>query len=119
MPKKATSHEQRQWQKKGKAHYDKQYDANERRTSSTLRTAKDIRSSTQWQKVRDIKIRRTPLCEDPMQRHLNQPIAAREVDHIVPLGQGGAPFDYENLQSLCVSCHAVKSRRETHATRTD
>ena len=35
-----------------------------------------------------------------------------EVDHIVPLERGGAPFDAGNLQALCRRCHIEKTRRE-------
>ena len=38
-----------------------------------------------------------------------------EVDHIVPLERGGAPFDDGNLQSLCRGCHISKTRREAEA----
>jgi HNH endonuclease len=33
---------------------------------------------------------------------------AKDVDHIVPLMDGGAPFDLANLQSLCRPCHNRK-----------
>ena len=33
-----------------------------------------------------------------------------QVDHIKPVFQGGAAFDPENLQVLCVSCHVAKTR---------
>jgi len=32
-----------------------------------------------------------------------------EVDHIIPLYQGGAPVDLDNLQTLCRPCHLAKS----------
>ncbi len=35
-----------------------------------------------------------------------------ECDHIEPLERGGVPFDLENLQTLCRSCHIDKTRRE-------
>ena len=39
--------------------------------------------------------------------------SALEVDHIVPLRRGGAPYDMGNLQSLCAfPCHAEKTRGE-------
>jgi len=31
-----------------------------------------------------------------------------EVDHIVPVSEGGHPFDSTNLQTLCTSCHNEK-----------
>lgn len=35
-----------------------------------------------------------------------------EVDHKIALREGGAAFDLENLQTLCGSCHAKKTRIE-------
>lgn len=35
-----------------------------------------------------------------------------QVDHIIPLGNGGSN-DEENLQILCVSCHAKKTQEES------
>jgi len=32
-----------------------------------------------------------------------------EVDHIIPLHQGGAAVDLDNLQTLCRDCHLAKS----------
>jgi 5-methylcytosine-specific restriction protein A len=37
---------------------------------------------------------------------------ARDVDHVVPIEQGGAPFDLANTQALCGSCHSKKTNRE-------
>jgi 5-methylcytosine-specific restriction endonuclease McrA len=35
-----------------------------------------------------------------------------EVDHIVPVSEGGHPFDPANLQTLCEECHRDKTARE-------
>ena len=35
-----------------------------------------------------------------------------ECDHVVPLRDGGAPWDMANLQSLCRSCHIDKTAGE-------
>lgn len=35
-----------------------------------------------------------------------------EVDHIVPVSEGGHPFDPGNLQTLCEDCHQEKTSRE-------
>ena len=40
-----------------------------------------------------------------------------EVDHLVPLQWGGAPFDLANGQSLCIFDHIQKTRAEN--TRRD
>lgn len=38
---------------------------------------------------------------------------AREVDHKIPLSDGGTEFDENNCQSLCKSCHMQKTIGET------
>jgi 5-methylcytosine-specific restriction protein A len=37
--------------------------------------------------------------------------ASVEVDHIIPLHQGGAD-DQSNMQALCLDCHKAKTKRE-------
>lgn len=37
---------------------------------------------------------------------------AEDVDHIVPLAQGGEPYALGNLQSLCRACHHHKTQQE-------
>lgn len=59
-----------------------------------------------WRRARAIRLRAFPICEMPGCAHL-----AEEVDHRVPLSAGGT-HAYGNLQSLCSSCHAEKTRRE-------
>lgn len=61
------------------------------------------------------RIRKRILDRD---EHLCQPCLKAEritvgthVDHIVPKAQGGSDAD-ENLQTICVECHRVKSSRE-------
>jgi len=38
-----------------------------------------------------------------------------EVDHRIPLEDGGAPYDPQNLQSLCRGCHTAKTVEENRA----
>ncbi|EEG27390.1 HNH endonuclease [Corynebacterium matruchotii] len=43
-----------------------------------------------------------------------EPVTGRgglELDHVVPVAEGGTD-GFDNLQWLCASCHAEKSRRE-------
>ncbi len=42
-----------------------------------------------------------------------------EVDHVKPIRDGGAPYDLDNLQSLCPACHARKTRMEIGLGRED
>lgn len=60
---------------------------------------------------RDV-IRRRQLAQHPLCHHCAARAivkAATEVDHIVPMSEGGDPRDPANLQSLCMSCHSRKT----------
>lgn len=46
-------------------------------------------------------------CGDALPDHM------LHLDHIKPLAEGGDPFNTNNLQVLCVSCHGKKTARET------
>jgi len=48
-----------------------------------------------WDKVRNRYIRREPMCE------YCGDAPATEVDHVVPIKEGGAMYDPENLKSSC------------------
>lgn len=37
-----------------------------------------------------------------------------EVDHVEPIANGGHPLDESNLRTLCASCHAEKTARESY-----
>lgn len=50
-----------------------------------------------------------PLCAECLKT--GQVTEAREVDHVTPLWAGGADSE-ENLQGLCVACHAAKTAQE-------
>ena len=39
-----------------------------------------------------------------------------ECDHVVPLRDGGDPWDKSNLQTLCRPCHIEKSARDGRGT---
>lgn len=66
--------------------------------------------STPWRKLRALKLKENPLCEECEQNGVLSP--AQMVDHIVPINKGGAPLDMANLQSLCNACHAKKTARD-------
>lgn len=69
-----------------------------RHGQSLYRTAK-------WRNTRKAVLSASPLCKCGA--------IATDADHIVPLAKGGAPYDLENLQALCRSCHGRKTYRET------
>ncbi len=86
----------------------------QRQADPALAQAKAIRSSARWRRVRKLFLTVHPLCEDIFCVHGmgGQATLATQVDHILPLAQGGAPFDEANLQALCRLCHSRKSQRE-------
>ena len=64
-----------------------------------------VRSLARWKKVRRAAIERDGYrC-----RACGRAAGRFEVDHIDPLSEGGAPYDLENLQTLCRPCHLFKS----------
>lgn len=62
-----------------------------------------------WRRLRTLQLAREPLCR--IHRARGETVSAVEVDHIVPKAQGGRDA-FENLQSLCKSCHSAKTARE-------
>ncbi|MDZ3745338.1 HNH endonuclease [Pseudoglutamicibacter cumminsii] len=59
-------------------------------------------------KIRNAYIQAHPLCEQCQTQGRVTP--AQEVDHIVPLEDGGT-HDEANLQALCKPCHSSKIAR--------
>jgi len=68
-----------------------------------------------WRKLRLIVLAESPLCARC--EIMGVVKAATVVDHIVRAKDGGDFYERQNLQSLCTSCHAVKSGREAHLPR--
>ena len=64
-----------------------------------------------WPRVRTIVLAEEPFCRVCLT--VDQVTPATEVDHILPLSQGGARLDRTNLQPLCGNCHRIKTRAET------
>lgn len=56
---------------------------------------------------RDRRLAVEPYCRDCASKGLRQ--LAEEIDHIVPLADGGTDDD-ENVRSLCKSCHKSRTR---------
>ena len=86
----------------------------QKKPSAKTRTSNDNRKiydSSKWRyQLRPMKLRSTPFCEICMTNDILT--EAKEVDHILPISEGGEAFDIGNLQALCVSCHARKSAKE-------
>ena len=60
-----------------------------------------------WKDLRAAKLRDEPFCAEHLKR--DELVAAECVDHIDGDAGNDAP---ENLQSLCYSCHAIKTAKE-------
>lgn len=73
--------------------------------SEESRKRKKHYGTKRWQKVRKRVLRRDPICQ------MCEKNPSKEVDHIVPLAEGGDD-SMENLQGLCSSCHSAKTIRE-------
>ena len=63
-------------------------------------------ASAKWRRLREQQLYDEPWCQDCDKEF------ATDVDHIVPIGDGGDPYAPDNLQSLCHSCHSRKTARE-------
>lgn len=66
--------------------------------------------SAAWRAVRAVFLREHPVCGHCQQR--GRVVPAVVADHVQPLKDGGARFDWINLQALCVSCHNRKTRHD-------
>jgi len=64
-------------------------------------------SSRHWRKLRAAKLREEPLCRAC--RAEGKVTAANEVDHIDGNRENE---DWDNLQSLCKTCHSSKTAKE-------
>ena len=62
-----------------------------------------VYNTTRWRKVRKMQLMREPLCKCGQ--------IATIADHIKELVDGGEPFDLDNLESMCQSCHNSKTAR--------
>lgn len=79
------------------------YERRKQKRPSSWKQGYDAR----WQKVRKRYLRANPYCEIRMKCKGD---AARHVDHIVPLRDGGT-HEETNLQSACLRCHSAKTAR--------
>lgn len=71
---------------------------------------KNIYKSQQWVKLRASYVQHQPLCEHCLSYGIITPGVI--VDHIKEIEDGGAIFDFSNLQHLCRACHNTKTGRE-------
>jgi len=63
-----------------------------------------------WKRLSLAKRKANPICEECQRKGIIK--SAYCVDHIVPINQGGDPWAWDNLQSLCRKCHDKKTAKE-------
>lgn len=78
-----------------------------RRPARSLSSHSKQRHGRPWQRLRRMKLRRNPLCQDCLAQGVVR--AAVVVDHVVALSLGGSVMKLENLRSLCHNCHVLKT----------
>ena len=78
---------------------------------SASRRAGRTGSTRRWRELREKVLKRSLYLCAPCGAE-GKLTPATEVDHIVPLGQGGAEYDISNLQPICKQCHRDKTKRE-------
>ncbi len=62
-----------------------------------------------WYRIRQTYVKDHPFCEECMKQ--GRLVEVNQVHHILPVAEGGSN-DYDNLISLCASCHArIHARR--------
>lgn len=69
--------------------------------------------SARWRRLRKRILRERPWCEEPERCHE----AATDVDHIIPIEDGGDPWDEANLRPLCHPHHSRKTATVDRARR--
>ncbi|MGE8516697.1 MAG: HNH endonuclease [Alcaligenes nematophilus] len=75
------------------------------------------RGGRSWRRRRDyILIRDGGLCQCETCQALGSPLPADEVDHVIPISQGGTDA-HDNLRAINADCHRKKSQREALAAR--
>lgn len=80
-------------------------------TPRTKAEVRKIRDCRQWRdQVRPQQLMDYPYCQKCIEK--DELVEAVQVDHIIPLEEGGDPFAKRNLQSLCFRCHVIKSADE-------
>lgn len=71
-----------------------------------------IYNGKQWRNLAMRHKIANPICVHCEAKGIVSPVEV--TDHILPINQGGQPYAWDNLQSLCNACHAVKSGKEAH-----
>jgi 5-methylcytosine-specific restriction endonuclease McrA len=72
--------------------------------------------TTEWRLLRRIKLTHNPYCEECLKSGVNE--LATEVHHNVDIAQDSTKcLSYDNLTSLCKSCHSLITSGEHNKPR--
>ncbi len=74
-------------------------------------------NSKRWRSLRLQYIKYNTLCVQCKDR--DRIVAAKVIDHIIPVSEGGSFYEWNNLQSLCTRCHAIKTGKEVNKRKRD
>ena len=85
--------------------------------SMQARDVRRERSTSRYRRARRAFLARNPYCHACRAKGVVMPSA--EVDHIVPLVNGGPFWDQTNWQALCAPCHDDKTAAENTARHVD
>ena len=85
---------------------DEQRKASYKHLDSKRGTAEDRGYNDRWRRVSVWFRKAHPVCE---YRIRCNGALATEVDHIIPLDEGGARYEWENLRATCHRCHVAKT----------
>ncbi len=69
-------------------------------------------SSAAWKKQRTIQLSQQPLCAGCL--CAGKVVQAEHIDHVFPHRQNNDKFKRNIYQSLCQSCHTLKTQMEAH-----
>jgi hypothetical protein len=71
-------------------------------------------STASWQKQRIAQLSQEPLCAGCL--CAGKIVQAQHIDHVFPHRQCNEKFKRNLFQSLCASCHTLKTQMESHGT---
>lgn len=71
---------------------------------------REIYDSWRWKKLAQQVRKNEPICRACKAE--GRIVPAKVTDHIVSVNKGGDPWDLDNLQPLCITCHNKKSSEE-------
>ncbi|WP_192820185.1 HNH endonuclease [Rufibacter sp. LB8] len=68
-------------------------------------------TSTAWRKLRARKLANDPLCTHCQKKGIIT--LGSDIDHVLSIAKRpDLKLDYDNLQTLCKSCHSIKTSSE-------